>query len=148
MAKKLTFEKLPEAVALLLEEVAEIKKILRANSIPSKNKAAQTEPSYEEIDLEQVCAKLNRTKQTVYAIVKSGALKPRKQGRKLLFTLKEVEKYAKTPRKKGRKRKSIPIVKNARAKIKSTDLSNENESAPKPVEGGKRRGRPPGKKRN
>jgi len=152
MAKKPTFEKLPEAVAQLLEEVAEIKKILKANGIPSKNNAtlslSETKPQCEEIDVDQVCEMLKRTKQTVYAIVRSGALKPRKQGRKLLFPLKEVEKYANSSKKKPRKRKvkKTPVAE-ASAEIKPADTNNNNESVSKPVESGRKRGWPLGRRR-
>ena len=98
------------AVALLLEEVAEIKKILKAKGTPGRPARASAsssvlESSSGEVDMDKVCEILGKTKQTVYGLLRSGKLKARKQGRKQLFLVEDVVKYANTPKKKTRKSK-------------------------------------------
>ena len=126
MTKKLSFEELPKAVALLLEEVAEIKKMLKSNGATAKNSRAAASVSPEGmVDMEKVCEILGRTKQTVYGLLKSGALKARKHGRKQLFVLDEVMKYDASPRKKTRKSKKQSEAKQGRKPRQSKAKQND-----------------------
>ena len=124
MAKKkeMTFDQLPQAVAKLLEEMAEIKKLLKAQPAPAKvssvkagkvSRKSAAMPG--EINIDKVCVILKRSKQTVYALVKSGKLKVRKQGRNLFFVKAEIEAYAASSNSK----KSAPAQKKAKPAAKA-----------------------------
>jgi len=94
--KELTFEQLPAAVARLLEEVAEIKKIVMMKPTQAKTRkvSGKSVAALGEIGIDKVCVILKRAKPTVYTLVKSGKLKALKQGKALLFNKEEVEAYA------------------------------------------------------
>jgi excisionase family DNA binding protein len=136
MAKKVTYNNLPEAVARLLDEVAEIKELikkeLKKEVRARAEKGIEAKHSVSEIEIEKVCELLNRSKQTVYSSVKSGELTARKQGRRLIFDKEQVLAYAgqRTEKPRGRKKKTLAasIVRKPRRK------RNENQAAENPVE--------------
>ena len=131
MAKKLTFEQMPAALAQLLEDVAEIKKMLKAKPAPAKAEKASDKPTTlpGEIDIDRVCVILKRSKATVYALVKSGKLQSRKQGNKLFFIKEEVEAYAASPKKSTRGRKKATPAAKAKANPKSAPAAEVKSKA-------------------
>ena len=75
--KDLTFDKLPEAVAYLIEAVAEIKSLV-------KNKTELPEKRIP-IGIEDACRIIQKAKSTIYALVRKGLLPSYKRGKKLFF---------------------------------------------------------------
>ncbi len=76
--KDLTFDKLPEAVAYLTDQVIEMKMIL--SSLPK----AQPEKK-ELIGIDEASQIIHKAKPTIYALVRKGVLPAYKQGKKLYF---------------------------------------------------------------
>lgn len=75
--KDLTFDKLPEAVAYLIEAAAEIKSLV-------KNKTELPEKRIP-IGIEDACRIIQKAKPTIYALVRKGLLPSYKRGKKLFF---------------------------------------------------------------
>lgn len=75
--KDLTFDKLPEAVAYLIEAVAEIKSLV-------KNKTELPEKRIP-IGIGDACRIIQKAKPTIYALVRKGLLPSYKRGKKLFF---------------------------------------------------------------
>lgn len=75
--KDLTFDKLPEAVAYLIEAVAEIKSLV-------KNKTELPEKRIP-IGIEDARRIIQKAKPTIYALVRKGLLPSYKRGKKLFF---------------------------------------------------------------
>lgn len=75
--KDLTFDKLPEAVAYLIEAVAEIKSLVKNKTeLPEKRTP---------IGIEDACRIIQKAKPTIYALVRKGLLPSYKRGKKLFF---------------------------------------------------------------
>lgn len=142
--KKLTFEDLPAAMARLLEDVAKIKKMLKAQEAAAKKgKMAEQKPepaptpasTAAEIGIEKACELLNRSKQTIYMLVRSGALSARKQGARLIFSTDQLAEYADQHKKTASKRPKTRPVSRARkqtAKHRAIGIAGKPaESRPK-----------------
>lgn len=90
--KDLTFDKLPEAVAYLIEAVAEIKSLV-------KNKTELPEKRIP-IGIEDACRIIQKAKPTIYALVRKGLLPSYKRGKKLFFFEEELLEWIAKGRKK------------------------------------------------
>lgn len=90
--KDLTFDKLPEAVAYLIEAVAEIKSLV-------KNKTELPEKRIP-IGIEDACRIIQKAKPTIYALVRKGLLPSYKRGKKLFFFEEELLKWIAEGKKK------------------------------------------------
>lgn len=90
--KDLTFDKLPEAVAYLIEAVAEIKLLV-------KNKAELPEKPIP-IGIEDACRIIQKAKPTIYALVRKGLLPSYKRGKKLFFFEEELLEWIAKGKKK------------------------------------------------
>ncbi|MDR1715191.1 MAG: helix-turn-helix domain-containing protein [Prevotella sp.] len=90
--KDLTFEKLPEAVAYLIEAVAEIKSLV-------KNKTELPEKRIP-IGIEDACRIIQKAKPTIYALVRKGLLPSYKRGKKLFFFEEELLEWIAKGKKK------------------------------------------------
>ena len=137
--KKLTFEQVPAAVAQILERMDRIEKLLEAQPAPAKNGKASGKSAVApgEIGIDKVCVILKRAKPTVYALVKSGKLKARKQGNALLFNKEEVEAYAassnSTKSTRGRKKAKPAVKAKAATKVAPKVRANaKSKVSPKP----------------
>ena len=82
--QKLTFEQLPEAVALLLEKIERIEKLLASSDEPDQ---------FELLDVEKAAEFLRLSKPTVYSKVCRGELPGYKTGRRLYFKKDELKKW-------------------------------------------------------
>jgi len=93
MCNDLTFDKLPEAVAYLIEAVAEIKSLL---------KTTKTDPSEKRIPIgiDDACRIIQKAKPTIYALVRKGLLPSYKRGKKLFFFEDELLEWISKGRKK------------------------------------------------
>ena len=90
--KDLTFDKLPEAVAYLIEAVAEIKSLV-------KNKTELPEKRIP-IGIEAACRIIQKAKPTIYALVRKGLLPSYKRGKKLFFFEEELLEWIAKGKKK------------------------------------------------
>lgn len=90
--KDLTFDKLPEAVAYLIEAVAEIKSLV-------KNKTELPEKRIP-IGIEYACRIIQKAKPTIYALVRKGLLPSYKRGKKLFFFEEELLEWIAKGKKK------------------------------------------------
>ena len=103
--KTITFDKLPEAVGYLTEQVIELKKMVSELKSPSSEKRVL-------IEIEDACRIIHKAKATVYTLVRKGMLPAYKKGKKLYFYEDELLAWVENGRKKtsehenGRKKTS------------------------------------------
>ena len=95
MENSLTFDQLPQAVAMLTKEVSELKQLLL-----QKKDEQVTPPAEQLLDVQQAAAFLNLSVPTVYSKVSRGELPVMKRGKKLHFSNTELMQYVKEGRKK------------------------------------------------
>lgn len=91
----LTFEQLPQAVSLLIDEVKELKVLLR-------NTNNDAEPSDRWFNLQELCEYLpdRPARQTVYGWIGQRAVPYHKKGKKLQFLKSEIDAWLKTDKHK------------------------------------------------
>ena len=77
MSTQITFEKLPETVEILLNEVLKIRDLIEMERIPEKKRTP--------IEIEDACRILKKAKATIYTLVRKGKLPSYKNGKKLYF---------------------------------------------------------------
>jgi excisionase family DNA binding protein len=75
---EMTFDKLPEAVAYLINEVAHIKELVEGNQSPLPVKRVP-------IGIEEACQIIGKAKPTIYTLVRKRLLPCYKNGKKLYF---------------------------------------------------------------
>ena len=76
--KTITFDKLPEAVGYLTEQVIELKKMVsELKPSPSEKRVL--------IEIEDACRIIHKAKATIYTLVRKGILPAYKKGKKLYF---------------------------------------------------------------
>ena len=76
--KTITFDKLPEAVGYLTEQVIELKKMVSELQPPPSDKRTL-------VEIEDACRIIRKAKATVYRLVQKGILPAYKKGKKLYF---------------------------------------------------------------
>lgn len=84
--QKLTFNNLPEAVSLLLNEVSELKKML----VNQSTKDQQPEPKNDLITIKEACEMLNISRGTLYRYEEQGKVKIYGIGARRLLKRSEV----------------------------------------------------------
>lgn len=89
-----SFDKLPEAVACLIEKVTEIKSLIEIR----KENPLDKEPT--PIGIDKACRILQKAKPTIYALVRKGLLPCYKRGKKLFFFEDELLSWIRTGKKK------------------------------------------------
>lgn len=75
---EVTFDKLPEAVAYLIQTVSELKNLIAEKKITAPEKRMP-------IDIDEACRIIQKAKPTIYALVRKGLLPSYKRGKKLFF---------------------------------------------------------------
>ena len=95
--KSISFDKLPEAVGYLTEQVIELKKMVSELKPPSSEKRVLIEI---EIEIEDACRIIHKAKATVYTLVRKGMLPAYKKGKKLYFYEDELLAWVENGRKK------------------------------------------------
>ena len=94
MENSLTFDQLPQAVAMLTKEVSELKQLLLQKS------EKQETPSAEQLlSVQQAAGFLNLSVPTIYSKVSRGELPVMKRGKKLHFSSTDLMQYLKDGRK-------------------------------------------------
>ncbi len=96
MEQKLSFDQLPQAVAMLTKEVSELKQLL----LQKRDQQQTTTPSEQLLTIQEAADFLNLSVPTVYSKVSKGELPVMKRGKKLHFSNTELMKYLKEGRKK------------------------------------------------
>ncbi len=93
--ENLTFEQLPQAVSQLIDEVKEVKDLLR-------NTNNADEPTDRWFNLQELCDYLpdHPARQTVYGWISRRAIPYHKKGKKLQFLLSEINAWLKTDKRK------------------------------------------------
>lgn len=87
--QQLPFEQLPQAVAMLIKEVKEMKSLLQSSN------QMKVEPAHQWFNLEELCAYLpdRPAKQTVYGWIGKNAIPYHKKGKKLQFSKSEIDQW-------------------------------------------------------
>ena len=96
MEQTLTFDKFPEAVTMLTNEVRELKRLLI-----EKQEQTPTEHPEQLLTIQQASELLNLTVPTMYSKVSKGELPVMKRGKRLYFSRAELMDYIKEGRKKS-----------------------------------------------
>ena len=90
--KTITFDKLPEAVGYLTEQVIELKKMVsELKPSPSEKRVL--------IEIEDACRIIHKAKATIYTLVRKGILPAYKKGKKLYFYEDELLAWVENGRK-------------------------------------------------
>ncbi len=92
-ADKITFDKLPEAVAFLIQEVSQIRELVEKNKPQSVEKRRP-------IEIDEACSFVKKAKPTIYALVRKGLIPCYKNGKKLYFFEDELMQWISNGRKK------------------------------------------------
>ena len=91
----LTFEQLPNAVAMLTKEVRELKRLL------IERQETPTEQPEQLLTIQEAAEFLRLAVPTVYSKVSKGQIPVMKQGKRLYFSRTELMEYVKAGRKKS-----------------------------------------------
>ncbi|MBW8332169.1 MAG: helix-turn-helix domain-containing protein [Prolixibacteraceae bacterium] len=92
-ADKITFDKLPEAVAFLIQEVSQIRELVEKNK---PQPAEKRRP----IEIDEACSFVKKAKPTIYALVRKGLIPCYKNGKKLYFFEDELMQWISNGKKK------------------------------------------------
>ena len=79
---EITFEKMPQAIAMILSEVSNIKHLIEKEREPIKSRKP--------IEIEEACKIIMKARPTVYALARKGQIPSYKNGKKLYFYLDEL----------------------------------------------------------
>ncbi len=115
MGNILTFDELPQAVAILTKEIGELKKLLLENQL-HLNPTQEEQP----LDIHETAKFLNLSVPTIYSKVSKRELPALKQGKKLHFLKSELFEYLK----RGRKKTNEEIAEEASAYTKKKGGKN------------------------
>ncbi len=103
--ENLTFDKLPEAVTMLTNEVSELKRLF------IERQETPTEHPEQLLSIQQAAEFLSLSVPTLYSKVSKGELPVMKQGKRLYFSRTELMEYVKA----GRKKSNAEIEQEAKA---------------------------------
>ena len=87
------FDKLPEAVGYLTEQVIELKKMVAELQPPASDKHVL-------VEIEDACRIIRKAKPTIYTLVRKGQLPAYKKGKKLYFYEDELLTWIENGRRK------------------------------------------------
>ena len=76
--QEITFDKLPQAITYLTEQVAELKQLVSELQPPPSEK-------HQLVGIDDACRIIQKAKPTIYALVRKGLLPSYKKGKKLYF---------------------------------------------------------------
>ena len=108
-----TFDKLPEAVGYLTEQVIELKKMVAE---------LQPQPSDKHVlvEIDDACHIIRKAKPTIYTLVRKGLLPAYKKGKKLYFYEDELLKWIEAGKKQSQplsyQEQSVQILKGMKRK--------------------------------
>ncbi|NLN95174.1 MAG: helix-turn-helix domain-containing protein [Bacteroidales bacterium] len=113
----LTFDRLPEAVTMLISEVSEIKQLL------IEQQPLPPEPTERFLTIQEAAEFLNLTVPTLYSKVHKRQIPVMKQGKRLYFSSTELMEYLKA----GRKKTNAEIELEAEAYLLNKKKGGNNE---------------------
>mgnify|MGYP002579924948 CR=1 FL=1 len=90
--QEITFDKLPQAITYLTEQVAELKQLVSELQPPQSEK-------HQLVGIDQACRIIQKAKPTIYALVRKGLLPSYKKGKKLYFYENELLEWIGSGRK-------------------------------------------------
>jgi len=93
MAKEITFEQLPEAVAFIVGELTEIKRMIEYQNPKPPEKRVP-------IEIDDACHLVKKARSTIYALVSRGELPAYKRGKRLYFYEDELINWIEEGKKK------------------------------------------------
>lgn len=79
---EITFEKMPQAIAMILSEVSNIKHLIEKEREPIKSRKP--------IEIEEACKIIMKARATVYSLARKGDLPSYKNGKRLYFYVDEL----------------------------------------------------------
>lgn len=89
-----TFDKLPEAVGYLTEQVIELKRMVSELQLPASDKHVL-------VEIEDACRIIRKANPTIYTLVRKGLLPAYKKGKKLYFYEDELLAWIENGRRKS-----------------------------------------------
>ena len=89
---EITFDKLPQAITYLTEQVAELKQLVSELQAPQSEKHLL-------VGIDDACRIIQKAKPTIYALVRKGILPSYKKGKKLYFYEDELMAWIENGRK-------------------------------------------------
>ena len=108
--ENLTFDKLPEAVTMLIKEVSELKSLLI-----EKQEQPTTDQPEQFLTIQEAAEFLRLSVPTLYSKVSKGELPVMKRGKRLYFSRTELMEYIK----EGRKKSNAEIEQEVKANLLS-----------------------------
>lgn len=90
--QEITFDKLPQAITYLTEQVAELKQLVSELKLPQPEK-------HQLVGIDDACRIIQKAKPTIYALVRKGILPSYKKGKKLYFYKDELLTWIENGRK-------------------------------------------------
>lgn len=94
---EITFDRLPEAVAYLIDEMTKIRELLELSHKPASLSQSTNQP----IDIEAASRLIMKAKSTIYTLVRKGLIPCYKIGNKLYFHEDELLKWIAANKKKS-----------------------------------------------
>jgi len=117
MEQHLTFDKLPEAVTMLIKEVSELKSLLI-----EKQEQTPITPPEQLLTIQEAAEFLSLAVPTIYSKVSKGELPVMKRSKRLYFSRTELLEYIKD----GRKKSNAEIEQEAKAYLLNTKKGLNN----------------------
>ena len=114
-----TFDKLPEAVGYLTEQVIELKRMVSELQPPSSDKHVL-------VEIEDACRSIRKAKPTRYTLVRKGLLPAYKKGKKLYFYEDELLAWIDNGRRKMAEQTYEAMLANMQGGIKHKPKSSFN----------------------
>lgn len=108
-----TFDKLPEAVDYLTEQVIELKRMVSELQPPTSDKHVL-------VEIEDACRIIRKVKPTIYTLVRKGLLPAYKKGKKLYFYEDELLSWIENGREKTSEQTYEELLANMQGSPKSS----------------------------
>ena len=112
-----TFDKLPEAVGYLTEQVIELKKMVSELLPPASDKHVL-------VEIEDACRIIRIAKPTIYTLVRKGLLPAYKKGKKLYFYEDELLAWIDNGRRKTAEQTYEEMLSNMQGSVKHKPKSS------------------------
>lgn len=112
-----TFDKLPEAVDYLTEQVIELKRMVSELQPPTSDKHVL-------VEIEDACRIIRKAKPTIYTLVRKGLLPAYKKGKKLYFYEDELLSWIENGRKKTSEQTYEEILANMQGSVRHKPKSS------------------------
>ena len=112
-----TFDKLPEAVGYLTEQIIELKRMVSEPQPPASDKHVL-------VEIEDACRIIRKAKPTIYTLVRKGLLPAYKKGKKLYFYEDELLAWIENGRRKTSEQTYEEILANMQGGVRHKPKSS------------------------